>query len=681
MKEEKREPDQLKQLRNKAEEILKQAPEEVISKISSMELQKLIHELNVHQIELEMQNEELRRAQDELSHSRDEYATLYDTAPVGYFTLDPQGLIIRVNLAGTALLGKNRGRLHRRPFSNFVIAEDQNTFFRHLNQVFQRGFKQSCEIRLIRNDSSFHAHLESVPVKDSQGGYNQCQTVLVDITERKKVEQILARAKVDLEAEVKQRTAELEQRNVELSNEVAEREKAEEAARTSEQRFRAIFEGAEECIFIKSRSGKYTAVNPACERLLGLSASKLVGMVEEEAFQGRSAAQIRELDTRALKGDPVQEEITITVSGRPITWLETRIQLREKPGEPVGICVIAHDISDRKRTEFIPEAPADYPSKPMQTALKQATMAAKRPVTMLLLGESGSGKDYLARYIHDHSDRAAGPYFSVNCAAISAELAESELFGHERGSFTGAAGRKRGLLELAEGGTLLLNEIGELPLGLQSKLLTFLDTHRFLRVGGEKEIEANARLIAATNRDIDEEVRKGTFRQDLLYRLNVMTITLPSLRERREDIPILTQEILSRLRVQLQLDHTPAVTPKGLRALSAYLWPGNVRELHNVLERAVILSRGKEIGPAELGLSPGISEEEGDGGSSMTVVFPPQGSVNEVTQDVKRFLVKKALRQTKGRRTQAARILGISRDSLKHYIKTLGIEDEETVEE
>jgi len=380
---------------------------------------------------------------------------------------------------------------------------------------------------------------------------------------------------------------------------------------------------------------------------------------------------------RVLKGETVQEEITITVSGRPITCLETRIPMPADSGEPLGICVIALDISDRKRIEYIPEIAGDYPSKAMQATLKEATLAAKRDITVLLLGESGSGKDYLARYVHDHSNRAAGPYFSVNCAAISADLAESELFGHEKGSFTGAVGRKRGLLELAEGGTLLLNEIGELPLGLQSKLLTFLDTHKFLRVGGEKEISVNARLIAATNRDLEETVKKGTFRQDLLYRINVMTITVPPLRKRREDVPVLTQEILSRLRVELQLDETPTVTRQALKALSAYAWPGNVRELRNALERAVIVSRGTGIDLAAIGL-PEADSEQAEGGSSFLVEYPPKGTVNDVTANVKRFLVKKALRQSKGRRAQAARILGISRDSMKHYIKTLGIEDEET---
>ena len=235
----------------------------------------------------------------------------------------------------------------------------------------------------------------------------------------------------------------------------------------------------------------------------------------------------------------------------------------------------------------------EYASKAMRSTLKSAILAGKSATTILLTGESGSGKDYLARYIHDHSDRASGPYFSVNCAAISEGLAESELFGYERGSFTGAVGRKRGLLELAEGGTLLLNEIGELSLPLQSKLLTFLDARKFTRVGGEKEITVNARLIAATNRDLEKEVEEGRFRKDLFYRLNVFSIAAPPLRERREDIPILVQEILAKLRIEMNIDGAPTIDASLMRTFKNYDWPGNVRELHNVLERALIHSQGK----------------------------------------------------------------------------------------
>jgi two-component system, NtrC family, response regulator AtoC len=287
--------------------------------------------------------------------------------------------------------------------------------------------------------------------------------------------------------------------------------------------------------------------------------------------------------------------------------------------------------------------------------------------TVLLLGESGSGKDHLARYIHNHSKRADGPYFAINCAAIAPELAASELFGHERGAFTGAIARKRGLLELAEGGSLLLNEIAELSLPLQAQLLTFLDTRKFTRVGGEKEICVNARLMAASNKDLEKEAEKGAFRRDLFFRLNVMPVTVPPLRDRREDIPILVNELIAKLRIDMQLPDLPAVDHASLRALQQYNWPGNVRELRNVLERALILSGGEKINLSPLNVQ--AADKDSGHEWSFILSFPSQKSVTEVFDDVKQALAEEALRRSGGSRKKAASLLGISRDSFYRYLK------------
>jgi transcriptional regulator with PAS, ATPase and Fis domain len=334
-------------------------------------------------------------------------------------------------------------------------------------------------------------------------------------------------------------------------------------------------------------------------------------------------------------------------------------------------------VTERKRAlRLSPVADRHYPSGAMGITLKDAYYAAGSQSTILLVGESGSGKDFLARWIHDRSRRCNGPFFAINCAAISKELAESELFGHEPGAFTGARGVKRGLLELAEGGTLLLNEIGELSLFMQSKLLTFLDTKSFVRVGGQRTISVNARILAATHRDLESEIAAGRFLEALYYRLNVLTIPVPPLRERIEDLPILLEEIMATLAAELQLTQIPVIDPANVIAMSKYRWPGNVRELRNALERALMLWDG------ERGLSIMIpSAQPCRDEWHHRVRFPARGGLRTVTEEVKHSLCAEALRRCSGNKTAAARLLGISRDSLYQYIRQFEIatDDEELV--
>jgi transcriptional regulator with PAS, ATPase and Fis domain len=304
--------------------------------------------------------------------------------------------------------------------------------------------------------------------------------------------------------------------------------------------------------------------------------------------------------------------------------------------------------------------------------MAQAASAANSDSTLLLLGESGTGKDYLARYVHDHSKRSGGQFFAVNCAAVASELAEAELFGHESGAFTGASRRKRGLLELAEGGTLLLNEIGDLSLALQAKLLSFLDTSSFTRVGGEANIRVNARIIAATNRDLHKEIEEGRFRLDLFYRLNVLSITVPPLRERREDLPLLVEQLLSTLVSDLQLGERPRIADLELHKLADYDWPGNVRQLRNVLERALILSReqGNDLSFGPLGPGEPHSDEW-----SFTVKLNDRLSINDVANQVKRALITETLARSQGNRQVAAHSLGISRFALFRMMKALNMQE------
>jgi len=235
----------------------------------------------------------------------------------------------------------------------------------------------------------------------------------------------------------------------------------------------------------------------------------------------------------------------------------------------------------------------------MQAILKRVREVAPTAATVLIQGKSGTGKELIAQMIHRLSDRSDGPFVPINCAAIPQDLLESELFGHEKGAFTGAIQQKKGKYELANGGTFFLDEIAELPMNLQAKLLRVLETHQVSRVGGTQSIEVDVRVISATNQDLQRLVREGGFREDLFYRLNVVKINLPELQERRDDIPVLVNHFLQKYREQLKKD-IHSVSPEALRLLLNYSWPGNVRELENVVYRAVLFAEGKEISPEHL---------------------------------------------------------------------------------
>jgi PAS domain S-box-containing protein len=450
---------------------------------------------------------------------------------------------------------------------------------------------------------------------------------------------------------------------------VTQRKRAEEALRRSEERFRAVFEGAQDLIYIKDVALRYTHVNPAMEAFLGVKAPRLMGKTDEEMFGRDPRKRTREVERRVLAGQSIEQEQTRLVNGVSFTFLDIRVPLRNPEGVVMGICGISRNITERRKAPPPIHIDVDsFPSEAMRKTLEKAAYAAASDSIVLLLGDSGTGKDFLARWIHDHSARANGPFFSINCAALPQELAESELFGHEAGAFTGASGRKRGLLELAEGGTLLLNEIGELQPALQSKLLSFLDTRSFVRVRGEKSIHVDARLMAATHRELKAEVAEGRFLMPLFYRLNVLTIELPLLSRRKEDIPLIIHQIMAQLQGEMQLAELPVIEPAAMKSLARYHWPGNVRELRNVLERALMIS---DTGTLKLELS-SLSPVSKDW--SYQVRFPSHGTFHDIVDGVTQSLLVEALRRTKGNRKEAAKKLGISRRSVFRYLKRFGLE-------
>lgn len=493
-----------------------------------------------------------------------------------------------------------------------------------------------------------------------------------DVSDRERARWELKKAHDELEQRVEERTAELAATNSRLRLEIAERVKAEEAAKENEERLKAIFETVPDCIFIKDKDLNYTLVNPSMEDLLGLPSSEIVGRTDEELFGEAVGEHSKEVDLRVLEGEAIEEEHTRTVKGSPATFLDVKAPMRSRAGEITGICGICRNITERSRSHKWPiKVSEDYPSATMRSTMAVARLAAQSDSIILLTGESGSGKDFLARFIHDQSKRAGGPFFAINCAAVPPDLAESELFGHERGAYTGAHTRSRGLLELAEGGTLLLNEIGDLTPALQAKLLTFLDTRTFTRVGGRKSVSVNARIMAATNRDLEQDVAGSKFRADLFYRLNVLSIRIPPLRERLEDLPQLMEQILPEISAELHLPTVPLVDNRTIKRLAAYHWPGNVRELRNVLERALIVTKGERI---EL---PATYSDADESDWVFELRFPTDESLTEVARKVKRTLIEEALRRSGGSRKIASELLNISRHALHRQMKSLGISDED----
>ena len=869
------------ELRERAERTL--AAKRVVKKdtasLSREEIAQVLHELRVHEVELQMQNEELRRAQEKLEELNERYFELYDLAPVGYLTLDRFGAIREINRAGAALLGGPKKALIGRPFRDFVDSGHQDTYYLHHVKVIEKLERASDELKLVDKQSeALWAHLRSRPIKDVSGRSPGYVTVLTDITRRRRAEDALRESEaryrhvfenspdpmivhrvgvIDIgneaarqllgvppetewtglaildflhpderprcqemfarvEAEgislpfeerrfvrldgtvvyaeaasvpttyrghtavlslgrdlTERKRADEELRQSEeryrslfesMTNGVAvlkvvgdaedfiyqdinaaaehifqkgreevigksifdvfpevreldveellrrvwttgkperypisyfkdgelefwlenlvykvpcgdlvgvvsdetERRRAEQNLRISEERLRSIFESTNDSIFIKDRSLHYTHVNNAMCTLLGLECDEIIGRRDEDLYDAETASQMTSRCERVLEGQTVEVEETRLIKDTPMTFLETTVPLRSPAGEIIGVCGISRNITDRRRPNHVTrELAEDYPSSAMHLTLERARVAAGSDAIVLLQGESGSGKDYLARWIHNHSAQANGPYISINCAALPRELMESELFGYERGAFTGAVRRKKGMLELAEGGTILLNEIGELDLGLQSKLLVFLDNMAFLRVGGQHEVQVDARVIAASHRDLREEVESGRFLQPLFYRLSVFPIRVPSLRERKEDIPILAKEIIGVVASELQIPQLPLFDESATEALLQYDWPGNVRELRNVLERSLMLWRG---GPFEFS----FSEEkvrETSGEWSYAVRYDPGRNVLEIADEVLRALYEEALRRCQGNKAEAARQLGLSRGALYRLAK------------
>jgi len=433
--------------------------------------------------------------------------------------------------------------------------------------------------------------------------------------------------------------------------------------------YQALFEHLAEGIFTINTRWRITSFNRTAEKLTGYRREEVLGRHCWEIFRSDlcdTACPLRAtLERGVTRMD--QDVRMLGKGGKRFTVLVNTSVVKDGGGQVVGA------VESFRPLEVLEATPAAAGhsfqdivgrSQPMRRLFEVLPDLAASEANVLIQGESGTGKELFARAIHHHSPRRHGPFVAVNCSALAESLLESELFGHEKAAFTGAVTSKVGRFELAKGGTLFLDEIGDLKPALQVKLLRVLEQKVFERVGGTRLIPMQARIISATNRDLKEALADGSMREDLFYRLRTVPLSIPPLRQRRDDIPLLVNHFIAKLNAQYRKE-VRAVDPKVMRLFMRYPWPGNVRELERVMEHAFVFVKGPVIFMKNL---PSLDEFMTEQGGSA-----PEESRREDEQDSRRRQVLEALRRSGGRRREAAELLGISRTSLWRRMKELGL--------
>jgi two-component system, NtrC family, response regulator AtoC len=557
---------------------------------------------------------------------------IVENIPDMIFVKDAQNLAFRrFNRAGEELLGFTRGELLGKTDHDFYPKEQADHFHAKDRETF--AARQIVDIPIEPITTKYKGerllHTRKIPIYDERGEPLYLLGISEDITQR-------------------------------VADERALREYA------------AVVENLRDAVVtFRPEDGRIVSWNPGAERLYGVSSADAIGTPIHRFVREPDAAAFDARVRALLTGAEVEVASTsrVRADGREIDVEESIFVVRAH-GSEERIASIARDLTElerwRRASQVLSPTTTDAPPSAKlraSPAMREVFETVDRvgrdgSATVLLLGETGVGKSWWARRLHEQSARKDRPFFEINCAALAPQLLESELFGHEKGAFTGAVGLKRGLVETAEGGTLFLDEVGELSPSVQAQLLTFLDGKTFRRVGGTRVLTADVRLVAATNVDLKKAVAAGTFRSDLYYRLSVVPIRIPPLRERREDLGDLALGILRQLgRRSGRAD--VRMTREAVDVLAAYDWPGNIRELRNALERALIMGASAEITAEDL---PSEIRERKRSGRVRTA------EVAQPLETVEREQILRALRQTNGNRTKAAELLGISRATMKRRL-------------
>lgn len=650
----------------------------IVSHMNQEEIITLIHELWIRQVELDIENEAFRHAQHELENSLQYYADLYNFAPMGYCAFYKDGILVNANATLADLLGVSRESVIHSSIFHYVVQDDQPLFQQYLQELFATKLPQYCELRLIHvSGSHIYVQLES-RLRHDERYTGQCWMTVSNMTERKQTQE-------KLEGLVQQQSVELSMTAEQLREEAERRKRVGEALEETERQYRMLAQNVADGIGI-IQDRRFVFANTALCLLFGLPEGALLEMNPLDVIHAEYQADVENiLDEVEVSGasEPFLAQ-GIPSTGKTL-WIEGEFRVMDWKERP-AVLLTAKDITEHKLHNIALEQEQKRLKKEitvlkssmkeryrfgeiigksaaMQDVYEQAMKAAATDASVFIYGESGTGKELIARTIHDMSKRRDQRFVPVNCGAIPEHLFESEFFGHRRGAFTGAIRDKQGLFAVAHKGTLFLDELGELPAAMQVKLLRVLDEGEFTPIGETSVKKTDVRIIAATNRNLEDLRRRKIVREDFFFRIHVFTITVPPLRERKEDIPLLLEYFVRRFSGK---DAPPAIPGNILDALQHYDWPGNVREFQNVIQRYLsgqplnlIETKKEETAKPRLML---------DGKTR-----PKTGEFQEVMDDFEKKIILEVLEQHRWNKSKTAASLGIPRRTLYRKMERYGI--------